>query len=65
MTDPARAIAQALRRTAARVREFEADNLPRENDGPLAAWRGGRRSAAVEIAEWIEERAREYEGRER
>lgn len=61
---PNQAIAQALLRVAARVREFERDNLPRDGD-KLAQRRAGRRSAAMEIAEWIEERAREYEVRER
>jgi len=57
----ARAIAAALRRVAEAVREYERENLPREHDDRLAQRRAGRRSAAMEIAEWIEERAREYE----
>lgn len=49
------AIAQALLRCA------EREHLPREDDDVLAPWRAGRRSAATEIARWLEERAREYD----
>jgi hypothetical protein len=56
------AIAAALRRTVERVREFERENLPRQDDNVLAQWRSGRRSAAMEIAEWLEQVASQYEG---
>lgn len=59
---PNHAIAQAFLRAVERVREFEREHLPREDDDVLARWRAGRRSAAMEIATWLEERAREYEG---
>ena len=54
------AIAQAFLRVVARIRELEQANLPCEND-VLAQWRAGRRSAAREIAAWMEHVAREYE----
>lgn len=56
------AIAAALRRAVERVREFEHENLPRQDDDVLAQWRSGRRSAAMEIATWLEQVAEQYEG---
>jgi len=55
------AIAAALRRVAERVREFERENLPRDDSDALAQWRAGRRSAAMEIAAWLEQVAAQYE----
>ncbi len=56
------AIAAALRRAVERVREFERENLPRQDSDVLAQWRSGRRSAAMEIATWLEQVAEQYEG---
>lgn len=55
----AQAIAQALLRCATRVREYEAANEPHAEE-PLAQRRAGRRSAAREIAAWLEDVAKEY-----
>ena len=60
---PAQAIAQALLRCAARAREFEEDNLPRDEPPPLAQRRAGMRVAAREIGEWLEDCAAEYEAK--
>ena len=58
---PAQAIAQALLRCAARVREFEAAHLPQSDEPALLAQRrAGMRVAALEIAAWLEAVAREY-----